>query len=57
VSTTRGLRQSPVGSDLVYDKSADFRRTDLSVQFRHVGILPVGLVGSQTKSVGRCSGI
>ena len=30
---------------------------DLSVQSRHVRILSVGLVGSQTKSVGPCSGI
>ena len=30
---------------------------DMSVQSRHVRILSVGLVGSQTKSVGPCSGI
>jgi len=30
---------------------------DLSAQSRHVRILSVGLVGSQTKSVGPCSGI
>ena len=30
---------------------------DLSVQSWHVRILSVGLVGSQTKSVGPCSGI
>jgi len=29
----------------------------MSVQSRHVRILSVGLVGSQTKSVGPCSGI
>ena len=52
-----GLRQSPFGSARVSDKFADFVWSDISEQSRHVRIFSVGPVGSQTKSVGPCSGI
>ena len=61
LSETRSTTWSPTKSSQVRSGLRQVRGlclvVDVSVQSRHVRILSVGLVGSQTKSGGPCSGI